>query len=567
MNENIMRRRKKKKAKASQAKTSFDKINKPEDVQKLTARQFLKRKEFIAGSLFAGFLFVIYLATMLQGVDAGDSAELQFMSPLLGVCHPPGYAIEVCFGKLFSILPIGPGIAWRINFMMTVCGVIGALALYGSIRRITGSILAAITAAATLSFSSIYWMYSLVAEVYVFYSMFLLLGIYCIVRFVESDKAFWFYLAALSFGACVADRISEIVVLPGFLFLWFAVRKKVRLDVVRVVIAIVIFLLPFAFTVSYHLVRNHPEKRLARLYSRDSALRYQILQDNFKVAKAAPLKKRISRAVKFCLGLTYKKDAGLHPEVIKWDVNKYAWLLSGMGAGGQRFQPGDHRNSAQGKGTSIGILGILLVLLAMFFQRKNRGWLLVGFWFFAANFGFILWHHRWDNLTFTIPGLIGLSLLVGLGAAGGHWRSKQLLVYRVTCLVVPLFLLLSNFALLNRNTPQEKKLQDYGQKLANASFPSNGAIISTYWPAMNYRYLIHIQAGRKDVRILHENVKNWQKLIAYFLKNGQPVYLQQHSIRPELLKESERVTEPDVWQAGFAKLRPFSLQSNSNDKQ
>jgi hypothetical protein len=558
-----MRRRKKKKA-----KTSFDKINKLEDVHKPAAWEFLKRKEFIAGFLFAAFLFIIYLTTMLQGVDSGDSAELQFMSPLLGVCHPPGYSIEVCFGKLFSILPIGPSIAWRINFMMTVCGVIGSLALYGSIRRITGSILAAIAAAATLGFSNIYWMYSLVAEVYVFYSMFLLLGIYCIVRFAESDKAFWFYLAALSFGVCVADRISEILVLPGFLFLWLTVRKKVRLDVVRVVIAMVIFLLPFAFTVSYHLIRGHPEKRLDRLYSRDSALRYQILGDNFKIAKAPPLKKRISRAVKFCLGLTYKKDASFHPEVMKWDVNKYAWLLSGMGAGGQRFQPGDRRNSAQGKGTSIGILGILLVLLAVFFQRENRAWLIVGFWFFAANLGFILWHHRWDNLTFTIPGLIGLSLLVGLGAAGGgHWKSKQLLLYRVGCLVVPLFLLLSNFALVNRNTPQEKKLQDHDRKFANASFPSNGVIISTYWPAMNYRYLIHIQAGRKDVQILHENVRNWQKLIAYFLKNGQPVYLQQGSMRPELLKQCERFTEPDVWQVGFAKLLPLPSENRSNDEQ
>ncbi|MHC4075888.1 MAG: protein O-mannosyl-transferase family [Planctomycetota bacterium] len=557
-----MRRRKKKKA-----KTSFDKINKLEDVHKPAAWEFLKRKEFIAGFLFAAFLFIIYLTTMLQGVDSGDSAELQFVSPLLGVCHPPGYSIEVCFGKLFSILPVGPDIAWRINFMMTVCGVIGSLALYGTIRRITGSILAAITAAATLGFSSIYWTYSLVAEVYVFYSMFLLLGIYCIVRFAESDKAFWFYLAALSFGVCVADRISEILVLPGFLFLWLTVRKKVRLDVVRVVIAMVIFLLPFAFTVSYHLIRGHPEKRLDRLYSRDSALRYQILGDNFKIAKAPPLKKRISRAVKFCLGLTYKKDASFHPEVMKWDVNKYAWLLSGMGAGGQRFQPGDRRNSAQGKGTSIGILGILLVLLAVFFQRENRAWLIVGFWFFAANLGFILWHHRWDNLTFTIPGLIGLSLLVGLGAAGGHWKSKQLLLYRVGCLVVPLFLLLSNFALVNRNTPQEKKLQDHDRKLAKASFPSNGVIISTYWPAMNYRYLIHIQAGREDVQILHENVKNWQKLIAYFLKNGQPVYLQQGSMRPELLKQCERFTEPDVWQVGFAKLLPLPSENRSNDEQ
>ena len=223
-------------------------------------RRHWAASEAAAGAGLALFLFTIYTATMLQGVDAGDSAELQFMSPLLGVCHPPGYAIEVCFGKLFSMLPFGPSAAWRINFMMVISGTAGCLALYGTIRRITGSIIAGVVGALTLGLSSIYWSFSVAAEVYVFYAMFLLWGLYCIVRFIDSKRSVWLYAAAAVLGICTADRISEILIMPGFLLLWASVRKEVKLSILQLLAAAIVFILPFLFTVSFHLIQNHPKK-------------------------------------------------------------------------------------------------------------------------------------------------------------------------------------------------------------------------------------------------------------------------------------------------------------------
>ena len=70
---------------------------------------------------------VIYLATLNPGLDRGDAAELQYACPLAGVCHNPGYQIEVAFRWLFNKLPLGGQAAWRINLMMAVCGTVGAL--------------------------------------------------------------------------------------------------------------------------------------------------------------------------------------------------------------------------------------------------------------------------------------------------------------------------------------------------------------------------------------------------------------------------------------------------------
>jgi len=172
----------------------------------------------------------VYLSTLLPGVSRGDSAEMQYASAFLAVCHTPGYQIEVSFGKLFSLLPIGPSIAWRVNFMMAVFGTIGCLSLYGAVRRITSFTIPAVVAATTLGFSSIYWTHCLHAEVYVFYSSFLLLGVYTIVRFVQSrNQIIWLYLTALFVGICVADRASELFVVPAFFLLWLLIRKRIRL--------------------------------------------------------------------------------------------------------------------------------------------------------------------------------------------------------------------------------------------------------------------------------------------------------------------------------------------------
>lgn len=131
----------------------------PSDIIISPKRSLLINRLVIAGLIC---LFgVVYLTTLLPGVSSGDSAELQYASVVIGSCHPPGYQIEVSIGKLFSLLPLGPGIAWRINFMMVVFGTAGCLAFYGAIRRICGFVIPAVIAASTLGFSSVFWTHCL----------------------------------------------------------------------------------------------------------------------------------------------------------------------------------------------------------------------------------------------------------------------------------------------------------------------------------------------------------------------------------------------------------------------
>ena len=96
------------------------------------ARRLLVRAAPVA--LAAG-LMIVYLTGLHPGVEAGDAAELQHTAPLGGICHPPGYQIEVTVGRIFCAL-MPAGAAWSMNFLMAICGTVGCLALYGAVRRI-----------------------------------------------------------------------------------------------------------------------------------------------------------------------------------------------------------------------------------------------------------------------------------------------------------------------------------------------------------------------------------------------------------------------------------------------
>ena len=290
-----------------------------------------------ATRIVAGLLILllggVYLATLHPGVGRGDSAELQYVGPLLGVCHAPGYAVEVTFAKLFSLLPVGSSVAWRINLMMAVFGVIGCLALYGSVRRITRQILPAVVAATILGFSSIYWSHSLLAEVYVFYGTFLLLGVYTTVRFVESNKAAWLYLTALLLGVCIGDRIAEVFILPAFAALWLGYRKQVRLSVVRLLVSLALFVLPFAYRVGFFMLRSDP----ARPDARDDAERSRVIERRpLFIELSGP--ERLEYAVRHCSGLMWAKHVQYSAERLRWDIDKYVWLLCGRGGFGDRFK-------------------------------------------------------------------------------------------------------------------------------------------------------------------------------------------------------------------------------------
>jgi hypothetical protein len=81
-----------------------------------------------------------YLATMARGLVLGDPTEYTFVSNMLGIAHPPGYAFYTLIGKLFqTFIPFGE-IPWRMHLTSVFAASISSLFVYGTVITISKTV-------------------------------------------------------------------------------------------------------------------------------------------------------------------------------------------------------------------------------------------------------------------------------------------------------------------------------------------------------------------------------------------------------------------------------------------
>src|SRR5690606_25857344 len=86
-----------------------------ENLQSRNRRLLISSLTFIA-------IFLLYLATLAQTLVLGDPTEYTFVANILGIAHPPGYALITLLGKLFQeLIPFGE-IPWRMHLLSAVSG-------------------------------------------------------------------------------------------------------------------------------------------------------------------------------------------------------------------------------------------------------------------------------------------------------------------------------------------------------------------------------------------------------------------------------------------------------------
>ena len=84
----------------------------------------------IAPMLFVA-TFALYVATLAPSVVPGDPGEYQFIPHILGIAHPPGYAVFTILAKLWtSVIRVG-SVAYRSNLLAAAAGAWTVLMVYG----------------------------------------------------------------------------------------------------------------------------------------------------------------------------------------------------------------------------------------------------------------------------------------------------------------------------------------------------------------------------------------------------------------------------------------------------
>jgi hypothetical protein len=164
--------------------------------------------------------FALYHATLLPGVDFGDTGSIQ---TVVGSAPTPrdGYPLYFAIGTLIlNVTGLEPARAMNLASAIEASVACGLFVLVAA--RLTGSLAAAVAGAMLFGVSYTFWSQAVIAEVYALHASFVLASMLFLLRWEERPTtgrlAAFFACYALGFG----NHLSMILLMPAFVVFLFA---------------------------------------------------------------------------------------------------------------------------------------------------------------------------------------------------------------------------------------------------------------------------------------------------------------------------------------------------------
>jgi Protein of unknown function (DUF2723) len=207
------------------------------DERSPTARQPETRLVLGVGIGVGVLSLALYLLTLDTSLPTGDSGELISAAAVLGVAHPPGYPLFTLLGHLALLLPVGSD-ALRVNVLSAFLDATAVSVVYFAIhvvlvqagtgaRAAWNAVVAAAVGALLLAFSTTFWAYATVAEVFALNDLFaasLFLLAFCWVRNPASARLGWLSMFVL--GLSLSNQETIVLITPALAVLaWLGVRR------------------------------------------------------------------------------------------------------------------------------------------------------------------------------------------------------------------------------------------------------------------------------------------------------------------------------------------------------
>jgi hypothetical protein len=173
------------------------------------------RARAVAVFLVIVFAFALYRATLLPGVDFGDTGSFQATVGSPDITPRDGYPLYFAIGDLFlRVTRAEPAHALNLASAVAAALACGVIVLVAA--ELSGSVLAGTAAALLFAGSYTFWSQAIIAEVYALHilivSLTLLLLLRWQVRPTDGALAVFFLMYALGFG----NHLSMILLAPGF---------------------------------------------------------------------------------------------------------------------------------------------------------------------------------------------------------------------------------------------------------------------------------------------------------------------------------------------------------------
>ena len=196
----------------------------------------------IAGIVFL-VSFLVYYDTMAPTVSFWDCGEFIATAHTLGVPHPPGSPLFLIIGRIFSMIPFSPDIAFRVNLISVLVSALAVMLLYlvivkviahwrGGIKENSDVIIAfggALVGALTFAFTDSHWFNAVEAEVYSMSTFFTAIVMWLILhwseRADEPGNERYILIIAYMIGLAIGIHLLNLLALP-FIALIIYFRKQ-----------------------------------------------------------------------------------------------------------------------------------------------------------------------------------------------------------------------------------------------------------------------------------------------------------------------------------------------------
>lgn len=233
----------------------------------------------ILGFAVSFFVFIIYVNTLAPSVNFIDSGELAAVAATLGIAHPTGYPLFTLAGWLFSQLPIGPSVIFKLNLMSAVLCSVGiffffrflVLLLEDLVEREFKNIsqlqfdfykfklvyVPAVSASLVLAFSQTFWSQAVSIEVYSLHILFLSTILYFFYKAIRKHvDAGWsikittskeWFVFSLLVGMSFTNHMSTILLAPALVYMFFAINGFTKYSWRLLLILVVPFIVGLSF--------------------------------------------------------------------------------------------------------------------------------------------------------------------------------------------------------------------------------------------------------------------------------------------------------------------------------
>lgn len=166
------------------------------------------------GVAVAPAALALYGATCSSSVLGADAGEFQLVATVLGVAHPPGYALYTLVAHLFTRLPWGEP-ALGVNLFSAVTGAATLWIGASLVHRETDSWAGGLLFAAGLGLSATYWVQSTTANIRSLIVLLLVLCVDALLRWRRDPTARRLAWAGFTFGLGAGHHSSLLLLAPA----------------------------------------------------------------------------------------------------------------------------------------------------------------------------------------------------------------------------------------------------------------------------------------------------------------------------------------------------------------